>query len=153
MGRMLINMIHAVEPLFAKRHERWVAFVFVSSANNLLSLTMQIQKRAPNTSSSPRDAHVNRALDPISCHKGFRTAEASESRETRHFPCRNEWPPCDWVLGEWHWTHNLLQMLWDRQHFAHRDEELGHLPTEPFAAALPWDQNWLQLFTILIYLA
>lgn len=96
MGRMLINMIRAVEPVFAKRHERWVAFVFVSSANNLLSLTMQIQKRAPNTSSSPRDAHVNRALDLISCHKGFRTAEASESRESGHFPCRDEWPPCDW---------------------------------------------------------
>jgi len=25
---MLINMIHAVEPLPAKRHERWVSFAF-----------------------------------------------------------------------------------------------------------------------------
>lgn len=45
------------------------------SANNLLSPTTQIQKRA-QTHLTPRDAHVNRALDPISCHKGSRTAEA-----------------------------------------------------------------------------
>lgn len=43
---------------------------------------------------------------------------------------------------------------WERgsQQFTHRDEGLGHLPTKSFAAATPWDQPLLQLFTILIYL-
>lgn len=154
---MLINMIHTAEPLFAKRHERWVAFVFQVLTTCYLQLHRSKIEHQKKPLHPPRDAHVHRALDPISCHKGFRTAGASESRERKHFPCRDEWPPCDLAPGAATLdTKSFADSAgWERgrQHFAHREEELGHLPTEPFATAVPWDRTWLQLFTILIYLA
>lgn len=113
---MLINTVHAVEPLLAKRHERWVAFVLQVLTTCYLHLYRQKKKKNPGQKNPqpPRDAHVNRAWDPISCHKGFRTCRGKSKQEDKPLSLQ-ELMTIVWLyikLEQWHWTQTPSQMLW-----------------------------------------